>query len=297
MTIPLLHLRHQGPVLATLAKTAWQATTRQKSTATPAPPATPGPMFIQNIPPLPQTLIRDYIRHVGGDPAAYKKVVPFHLYPQWGFPIMARTLENVPYNLMKVVNAGCVVTVNHQIPQNVSLRLRAQLQHVDATDKRVIMTQRFITETEKLPEALIVEQTALVVLKRPKTSQKVKKEKERVPENVREIGRFRVAALSGLEFAFMTGDLNPLHWLSPYARAMGQRGAILHGFSSLARSIELMHRNLFAGDILRITQLSVRFTRPLQLPGEAGVYIDHSGNFFTGDAPNGPAYLVGNIKT
>ena len=38
-------------------------------------------------------LIRDYIRHVGGDPAWYRGRVPPHFFPQWGFPLGARALE------------------------------------------------------------------------------------------------------------------------------------------------------------------------------------------------------------
>jgi hypothetical protein len=37
----------------------------------------------------------------------------------------------------------------------------------------------------------------------------------------------------------------------------------------------------------------VKFTRPLILPHEVGLYIDEEQGIYVGDAPGGPAYLVG----
>ena len=74
-------------------------------------PAMPGPVLTATVPPRPRDLVRDYVRHVGGDPSSYKNTVPPHLFPQWMFPLQTRALEGIHYPMAKVLNAGCKLTV------------------------------------------------------------------------------------------------------------------------------------------------------------------------------------------
>jgi acyl dehydratase len=79
-------------------------------------------------------------------------------------------------------------------------------------------------------------------------------------------------------------------------RASGFPSVILHGFGTMARTLEALNRGVFAGDVTRLKKWSCRFTRPLVLPGKAGVYV--LGNeVFVGVAHGGPAYLVGQFAT
>ena len=64
----------------------------------------------------------------------------------------------------------------------------------------------------------------------------------------------------------------------------------------MARAIEGLNRSLFAGDVHRLSVVDVKFTRPLVLPAEVGLYVIDN-NLFVGDAPGGPAYLVGTFST
>ncbi len=106
MSVPLRHVLQQGPVVTSLVRAVWAGATQKKSTGTPEPPTTPGPEYTAVLPPRPDGLVRDYIRHVGGSPSAYKGTVPFHLFPQWAFPILGKTLKGIPYDLVRVMNAG-----------------------------------------------------------------------------------------------------------------------------------------------------------------------------------------------
>jgi hypothetical protein len=54
-------------------------------------------------------------------------------------------------------------------------------------------------------------------------------------------------------------------------------------------------RNVFAGNVHAIGSFDVRFTRPLVLPTEVGFYVE-GNQVFVGDAPGGPAYLVGTFQ-
>jgi len=248
---------------------------------------------------------------VGGDPSAYKGIVPAHLFPQWGFPLATRTLQGLPYPLLKVMNGGCRMQVNSQLPLGKKLTVTAHLQSIDDDGRRVVLQQHVVTGTADQPEAVVADFFAIVPLprKRAETSSpgsdkvnkdsvnndKLRKHKPRVPTAAREIGFWRLPANAGLDFAKLTGDFNPIHWIPAYARASGFRNVILHGFSTMARAAEGLNRGLFAGGVHTLKTLDVRFTRPLVLPARVGLYVDGQ-SVFVGDAPGGPAYLVGSFN-
>ena len=116
-----------------------------------------------------------------------------------------------------------------------------------------------------------------------------------MPVDAREIAFFKLGADAGLDFAKLTGDFNPVHWVPRWARAFGFRNVILHGFGTLARAIEALNRGLLAGDVTALHEIDVRFTRPLVLPARVGVYVS-GDKVWVGDAPGGPAYLEGTFK-
>ena len=159
-----------------------------------------------------------------------------------------------------------------------------------------------VTGTADAPEAVVGHLYAIVPLggkddgagngqvDRPKA------DKPRVPDDVREIGYWRLSADAGLAFALLTGDFNPVHWVRPYAKASGFRSMILHGFSTMARAIEGLNRSLFSGDVRVLSTFDCKFTRPLVLPAAVGLYVKEN-QVFVGDAPGGPAYLVGTFET
>jgi acyl dehydratase len=305
MGVPTRHILRQGPVLGALGRTAFLALKQRVSSAPPPPAATPGPDVYKARPPLPRTLIDDYVRHLGGDPRAYKGEVPPHLFPQWCMPALARTLEGLPYPLLRVVNGGCRVRVQGRIADGEPLEVRARLQDIDDDGKRAVLHQHVTTGTRSAPDALAIDFYAIVPLANrggngsrvtgEPVPAPVKKERARVPEQAREIQRTRLRADAGLAFAKLTGDFNPIHWLPPYARASGFPNVILHGFGSLSLCWEALNKNLFGGSVHAIEVFDVKLARPLVLPHEVGVYV-LGGEMFVGDAPGGPAYLTGTFN-
>jgi acyl dehydratase len=75
----------------------------------------------------------------------------------------------------------------------------------------------------------------------------------------------------GRVFALLTGDFNPVHWSSPYARAMGFKTTILHGFASMARVYAALEAALGPR---KLEVLDLRFTRPVTLPGRIAIFLD-----------------------
>jgi hypothetical protein len=287
MTVPARYVLAQGPVLAALGRAALSSV---------LPPGrgsfeAPGPWVEATLPPRPAALIDAYLRHVGGDPAAYRGVVPAHLFPQWSFPLAARTLAGLPYRMVRVLNAGCVLEPRAPLPSGEPLRVRARLASVDDNGQRALITHEILTGTASCPEALRAELRAYVPLA-PGREGGARRARPVVPPRARQLAVLRLDGEAGLDFAKLTGDFNPIHWLGPYARASGFRSPILHGFSAFARAIEAIHREVLGGDPRGLRRAEARFVRPLPLPAEVGVY-EERGSFFVGDAAGAGAYLEG----
>ncbi|MCE9579112.1 MAG: hypothetical protein K8W52_38675 [Deltaproteobacteria bacterium] len=290
MAVSYLHLRHQLPVVASLGATALGALRPRHG----APPPTPGPELTRTLAPRSPELVRAYLRTVGGDPGAYRGVLPPHLFPQWGFPLAARTLAGVPYPLHRVLNGGCRLEIHAPLPADEPLHVRAQLMAIDDDGRRAVLQQRVTTGTASAPDALVATLFAIVPL--PKAgaggdAPRAPKQVVRVPDDAAELAYWRLGADAGLAFATVTGDINPVHWSRRYARASGFRGTILHGFATMARAIEGVIRTRLAGDAARLRVWDARFTRPLVLPAQVGLYAQ-DGHAWVGDAPGGPAYLA-----
>jgi hypothetical protein len=327
------YILRQGPALGALGLTAIRAAQQRWGHRQATSTVLPGRPVQRRVRPLPRTLIDAYVRHVGGDPKAYRGEIPPHLFPQWCLPALARTLEQTHYPLLRIVNAGCRVQVGGVIADRQAIVVRAQLQDVDDNGRRAILHQNVATGPEREPEALVIDFYASVPLagrkpgdgkpgdgkpgasntKHASVSQagrtessraengsgngaSAKRERPRVAIEARELGRIRLGRDAGLGFAKLTGDFNPIHWIPAYARASGFPNVILHGFATLAHAWEGLNRRLFGGDVHAIASFDAKFTRPLVLPHEVGLYV-LGHEVFVGDAPGGPAYLTGTFST
>lgn len=302
MHVSSRHVLRQGPMLAMLGKTAARALAQRVKTAPASQVVIPGPEFRRDFAPLPDDLLDQYVAHVGGDPRAYRGVVPPHFFPQWAMPVAADALADLPYPILRVLNAGCRMQVNQLLPRNEPLHVRAQLAHIDDDGKRALITTRVVTSTDSAPDALITEIYAFVPLSSKngggdgKSAKLAKAEKPRVPEGAHEIAFFKLGPDAGLSFAKLTGDFNPIHWVAPYARASGFRNVILHGFGTFARACESLNRGLLGGDVRKLKLLEAKFTRPLVLPHAVGVYV-RQREVYVGDGIQGPAYMTGHFET
>jgi acyl dehydratase len=292
------HLLAQRRVLAALGGTITEAAAQRLGLARPRGDALllPGPELSAEVPPPPPALVRQYLRYVGGDANSYRGHLPPHLFPQWTVPVAARVLRGLPFPMLKVINGGCRLEIRAPLPAGQRLLVRAQLASIEDDGRKVLLRQNIVTGTAAVPEALRVTLEVVVPRPVPREAHGAKspgrKAAPRVPEDARELAVWRLPADAGLTYGFLTGDLNPLHWSPPYARAAGFRSAILHGFSTMARAMEGIVRNMYAGAVDRLGGVEVRFTRPLVLPARVGLYV-HGHDLFVGDAPAGPAYLAG----
>lgn len=255
-------------------------------------PKTPGPEVHLVVPAPSDQLVSDFVRLVSGDPGAYKREIPAHLFSHWAFPAVVRALEGVPYPTPKIMNAGCTLHIDKPIPKGEPLEVRAQLASIDDNGRRALLSVNVVTSTKSGGEALRADFRAIVPLGGDKGKQKGAS-KPRIPNEAREIASFDLPKTAGLDYAKATGDFNPIHWSPRYAKAMGFRSVILHGFGSLSFAYEGLARGLFSGNVKRIQTLDANFVRPLVLPCRVGLFIWGDGDVGLGAAPGGPAFMVG----
>jgi hypothetical protein len=257
--------------------------------------ALPGPELVEELPAPPTELIRDYLRHVGGKPRATPEEIPPHLFPHWSMPLAARTLRGLPYPLLRVVNGGCRLEINAALRAGEPLQVRARLESVNDDGRRAVIHQRIVTGQSGCADALVAHVYAILpsgARPREKGLRPVK-EAPHVPASAREIDCLSLSRSAGLDFALLTGDFNPVHWIPAYARALGHQSTILHGFASMARAFESLQRALFAPTQDRIRVLDARFVRPLVLPATVGVYVEGDALFL--GSRGGPAVLTGSF--
>lgn len=286
------HLLEQGDNVATLLGAAWRSVGKRGSGA--GKVALPGPRVQRTVRPPSAALVRDYVRAVGGDPRRYVDALPPHLFPQWSFPLAAQALDGLPFPLTRIINLGCALTSHAPVPSGVPLEVSAELATYDDDGARVVSEVRIVTGTRDVPVCLEARMRTYIPLSRPAGARRAR-EPEVVPADARELGRFRLRADAGRQFAWLTGDVNPIHWIPAYARAAGFRGAILHGFGTLARAFEGLV-DARVGAPSRLRRIDVRFARPLVLPAEVGLYT-RDGGVWVADGLQTRPYLTGDFDT
>jgi acyl dehydratase len=300
------HVYEQRRVVAALLGTAARAAWRSRNNGAPrAPLSQPEGALSEHVTAPSRALVRDYARFAGApaDAYAHPSRVPGHMFPQWAFPLAARTLRPVPYPLARILNAGCRLEVNAPVPTSSQLTVRARLVGVDDDGRRALLHQRIETDTPEHPSAIVADLYAVAPYARARGPRKVPGEGDdagRVPADARELGRCHFGPRAGLGFAFLTGDFNPIHWAPPFARAAGFATPILHGFAMMARAMEGLGRALYAGATDRIRVLDVKFKRPLLLGDgvDVGLYLDQRDPraFYFAIAPGSRPHMVGRFE-
>jgi hypothetical protein len=210
---------------------------------------TPGELVEVEVPAVPQNILDEYARWTTGNSTEVGSVPP-HLFPQWTFPPMIRALSALPFPMTAVLNQGCRLEVHGPLPVGEPMQCTAQLVGVEREQTKIKITTKITTGTRTAGPAC----TALVyaVVPQPRSSSssssgggggggagssgdrssgnvKETREPATVPAGAECVGVHALSGSSGRHYAFLSGDFNPIHWITPAAKAAGFRSCILHG--------------------------------------------------------------------
>ncbi|MGC4115146.1 MAG: MaoC/PaaZ C-terminal domain-containing protein [Myxococcales bacterium] len=172
--------------------------------------------------------------------------------------------------------------------------MTARVSKVDDDGGRARIHGLITTGTASAPDALLAHVEGFVPLSARKGSRP--KERPVVPKDVAPVAKWQLSRRAGLDFALLTGDFNPLHWVRPYARLMGFKSTIAHGYALMGRALEAIVAHELGGDAARLAALEVRFTAPTVLPASLGLYLAKGGAFTVGTAAGKTANLVGSFE-
>lgn len=289
MAVSLRHVLEQRAMLRTLggaALTAFKTKTKAAEGV-----ELPGAWISRRLPAPSDALIRAFVKSVGGDPSAYRGIIPPHLFSQWAIPVAFEAMAGqLSYPLTRVINAGCKLEQKRPLVAIDRLQVNARVESIDEDSKRAIITTKVVTD-----DALTAEIKALIPLA-PGRSEKKHTALMVVPTDAREIAFVRLDKDAGLDFAKLTGDFNPIHWVPAYARRSGFRSTIMHGFGTFALAFEAIVRRVLSGNASALRSIEARFTKPLTLPNHVGVYVTEQSELFVGNALGAPAYLKGSYE-
>lgn len=288
------HVKDQGAGIGALLHLVGSAATRSiADKGFSGEPPVLGTSVRQRVALPPLSLQRDFVSFCGGDPSRYKGFTPPHLFSQWVLPVALRFAERLPYAPLSVVNLGCQLKIHDPLPDRGNVEVQCTLTQLDINEERVKITLGLATLFGK--QAYLTSELHLLARLAKAKSQSNKRQPVLVPAAARELGRHRLRAEAGLEFAQLTGDFNPIHWSAFYARMVGFRTNILHGFGSLGLAVETLVSARLSGDWKALRRLDARFLAPLTLPHEVGVFWDNEA-LSVGDAASGPAYMVAGVE-
>lgn len=271
------HLLHQGPVVAGLLRAAWASAGRRLDPSA-VPPASPGPWVRATLPPRPDALVDAFHAWVGCELPG--EVHPL-LFPQWAFPALGATLQGLPWPLTRVLNQGFQARLLGPIPRGVGLTVTARLASVVVDGSRVRLEQEAQLGTEGGPTAVELRQVAVIPLPRAQGTPGGPRTTPSPDPAHADLVHLDLTPRHAREFACLTGDVNPIHWLPPAARAAGFRSPILHGFATAALAFEVVVARALHGDRAAVRELEVRFLRPLTLPRRVVVQAGPAGEAVT----------------
>ena len=263
-------LRQKAVIFGLLRLAAGSAGSRFRKT----PRSTiPGNWIHQHLRPRNMQLVRDYILWTGGDVSRYQNHLPPHFFTHWGFPVLAKTLHHIPYPATRILNQGCRIRRNGDMPSDQPLQVKARLEEIAVDENRARLHQQIVTGTAQSPDAMVCDIYAIVKLSSGANSNR---KPAILPNDVEVIGSHQFPKHAGLDFAKLTGDFNPIHWVKPMAKLSGFPTTIMHGFGLLAVTIETLNRHLQHKGQGSWRCIDVRFIKALTLPNLGTIYLGKS---------------------
>ena len=163
--------------------------------------------------------------------------------------------------------------VNHDLPQGEELNVDLEIFKVQNMSSKYRLAQRVTTGSKSTPNALVAEIYA-VILKNPKSIlKKAQKPKTYDTENLTLVKTKHIAKRDAQSYAYLSGDVNPIHLSQRIAKLMGLKGSIMHGAGLFAIIYETF-KNLG----IKVTEIDIRFLSPVYLNSTICIYSEELKN-------------------
>ncbi|MBD63892.1 MAG: hypothetical protein CME62_01690 [Halobacteriovoraceae bacterium] len=201
----------------------------------------------------------------------YEGEIAPHLFPLWTYPQLYELGKSLNLPLHKVLNQGVKMIINSPLKRNSGLTSKAEIYQIQNMDSKYRVSQRLTTGTHLDSQALISEIYA-VILKDTKSALKKKGTHQPIKtDELSLVERLVIAKEDAKSYAYLSGDVNPIHLSKAVAKLMGLRGSIMHGFGLFAIVFEKLRAQGF-----EISEIDVRFIKPVYLGSEVDLYISES---------------------
>lgn len=213
--------------------------------------------------------VADFVRWSGGNPAYWGRQIPPTFFPYWTMPTLIPCLAKRGLAVSRMLNGGCSILQQAPLTLDQTLTVRSSFDSIQLHERfsMVILNSRTLSETET---PLLETQVRFLI---PTTDHKVTRQLALTEKPFGTIvGELHATATDGRDFAFLTGDINPIHWLKPWAKLFGFRTCIQHGFGTLAKAYE----HLIGSQALdrHTLRSDVAFRHPVPLPSRSALYRD-----------------------
>jgi hypothetical protein len=235
------------------------------------------PRITGEVPPFSEREVERYILSTGGSPDLYRDpdgnlLVPHTYFATWGLAELAKALlaARLPLNFTRVVHATSRVRVFRMQKVLEPARFSATVETVVRTGKRVRIEQQLTTMTAEAQP--LAEHTLAMVIPDGQLKRTPGSKPQNIPLDTTLLTAIRLPPNEGWQYARLSGDFNPIHWASPFAKLVGLHGPIAHGFDLMARTCHASVRHLAGGDARKLRKVDVAFRKPIRLPAEVHIF-------------------------
>lgn len=235
------------------------------------------PRITGDVPVPSEAEVLHFIRTTGGNPEDYRLpggtlLAPHSWFAAWGWAELARAIlaARLPLNLSQVVHAFASTRIRRLTPIDEPMRFVATVETVVRTGPRVRIDQSLVTTT--LRGELLAEQEVSLLLPGRRPWVDKARRQENVPQDCKALATFDLPSSQGWDFANLSGDFNPVHWMSPFAWMHGLEGTVAHGFDLFARMGHAAVVALADRKPSRVVSLEARFRLPVTLPATLAVH-------------------------
>lgn len=253
--VPLSLIMHQGPMIRAWGRAfarAWLPFPKRDRN-----PAIFRPLTAIMTPPA-KELIDAYVLWSGGE---YEGGLPPHMFSQWGLPLALQVIEQSRYNVVEVINQGVSMRVMGELSRAMPLVVRASLESLQEYEDRADLAVKIVTGNKDCPR--LVEAILHTTFLLSESSRRAMVNKShRPPAGIewREAGSWRAQPNDGFQFALLTGDFNPIHWVDSVGKKSRFGRTVLQGLGLLARTYETLRHHQ------SLSEIDITFQRPVPLP-------------------------------